>query len=185
MAFWNKIQNQECVTHVESSLVRNVWVWPKVSGRDRAKEAKQRRMSGWQMVPCHITFDVLRGKGGCWARCGLREEVQAFLSSSFCFSRHRLSSRTVGSITAAPLCRATSRSGPMCSPRQPLLFSRAGWLQGSQPSRSSQVRGHVPQRRLPLATVAPEVECGTPGEHDGHCEPLWLSWAKNGGPVRA
>lgn len=38
VAFWNKIQHQESVTRVESSPVRNVSVWPKVSGRDRVQE---------------------------------------------------------------------------------------------------------------------------------------------------
>lgn len=104
-------------------------------------------MSEWSVVPCHTTFDVLTGKGGCWARCGLREEVQTFPSSSFCFSRHRLSSRALSSITAYPLCRITSQSGQMCSPRQPLPFSRAEWRQSFQAAEKDRSQEGISLRK--------------------------------------
>lgn len=134
------------------------------------------------MINGNLSYRIwrLNRKRGLLSQMWVREKVQTFLLSSFCFSRCGLSSRALSSITTSPLFGEKSQSEQMCSLRQLLPFLRAKWLQVFQAVDKEQSWEELSEKKIAISNgvicvVTMEVECGTPRESDSPHKSAWFS----------
>lgn len=135
------------------------------------------------MINGNLSYRIwrLNRKRGLLSQMWVREEVQTFLLSSFCFSRCGLSSRALSSITTSPLFGEKKPIRANVFSEAASAFLKSKMIAGL-PScwQRAKPRGTLSKKKIAISNsvicvVTTEVECGTPRESDSPHKSAWFS----------